>query len=35
MADLLDKATCRAPATLGEGCLSRYAPDEMSPEDGM
>ena len=35
MADPLDKATCRAPATLGEGCLSRYDPDEMSPEDGM
>ncbi|WP_459733459.1 hypothetical protein [Pseudomonas sp. MHK4] len=34
MADPLDKATSKAPATLGEGCLSRYDPDEMSPEDG-
>jgi hypothetical protein len=21
-------------ATLGEGCLSRYDPDDLSPEDG-
>ncbi|WP_225602298.1 hypothetical protein [Pseudomonas sp. PDM03] len=34
MADPLDKATSKAPATLGEGCLSRYDPDEMSAEDG-
>jgi hypothetical protein len=34
MADPLDKATSNAPATLGEGCLSRYDPDDMSPEDG-
>ncbi|TPG86326.1 hypothetical protein EAH74_05565 [Pseudomonas mandelii] len=34
MADPLDKATSRAPATLGEGCLSRYDPDDMKPEDG-
>ncbi|MEX3773510.1 hypothetical protein [Pseudomonas sp. MYb118] len=34
MADPLDKATSRAPATLGEGCLSRYDPDDLSPEDG-
>jgi hypothetical protein len=34
MADPLDKATSKAPSTLGEGCLSRYDPDEMSPEDG-
>lgn len=34
MADPLDKATSRAPATLGEGCLSRYDPDELSAEDG-
>lgn len=34
MADPLDKATSKAPATLGEGCLSRYDPDELSPEDG-
>ncbi|HJR29208.1 MAG TPA: hypothetical protein VJ889_10865 [Pseudomonas sp.] len=34
MADPLDKAVSRAPATLGEGCLSRYDPDDLSPEDG-
>lgn len=34
MADPLDKATSRAPATLGEGCLSRYDLDDMNPEDG-
>lgn len=34
MADPLDKATARAPATIGEGCLSRYDLQEMSPEDG-
>nr|WP_180205199.1 hypothetical protein [Pseudomonas sp. SbOxS1]NYU05224.1 hypothetical protein [Pseudomonas sp. SbOxS1] len=34
MADPLDKATSKAPATLGEGCLSRYDPDELSPDDG-
>jgi hypothetical protein len=34
MADPLDKATSRAPATLGEGCLSRYDPDELGAEDG-
>jgi hypothetical protein len=34
MADPRDKATSKAPATLGEGCLSRYDPDDMSPEDG-
>ncbi|HCS42455.1 MAG TPA: hypothetical protein DIW52_06450 [Pseudomonas sp.] len=34
MADPFDKATSRAPATLGEGCLSRYDPDDLSAEDG-
>jgi len=34
MTDPLDKATSSAPPTLGEGCLSRYDPDAMSPEDG-
>jgi len=34
MSDPLDKATSKAPATLGEGCLSRYDPDDLSPEDG-
>jgi len=34
MTDPLDKATSKAPATLGEGCLSRYDPDDLGPEDG-
>lgn len=34
MADPLDKATSKAPATVGEGCLSRYDPDDMGPDDG-
>ena len=34
MTDPLDKATSSAPATLGEGCLSRYDPHALSPEDG-
>lgn len=34
MTDPLDKATSKAPATLGEGCLSRYDPEELGPEDG-
>jgi hypothetical protein len=34
MTDPLDKATSKAPATLGEGCLSRYDPEDMSPKDG-
>lgn len=34
MTDPLDKATAKAPATLGEGCLSRYDPDALGPEDG-
>ncbi|MBV4476386.1 hypothetical protein [Pseudomonas botevensis] len=34
MTDPLDKATSRAPATLGEGCLSRYDPQDMDEEDG-
>ena len=34
MSDPLDKATSRAPATLGEGCLSRYGPEALSGEDG-
>lgn len=34
MADPLDKAVARAPATLGEGCLSRYDPDDLGPDDG-
>jgi hypothetical protein len=34
MTDPLDKATARAPATVGEGCLSRYDPEALGPEDG-
>ena len=34
MTDLLDKATSTPPPTLGEGCLSRYDPQALSPEDG-
>ena len=34
MAHPTDKATSHAPPTLGEGCLSRYDPDALSPEDG-
>lgn len=34
MSDPLDKATSQAPATLGEGCLSRYDPDDLDAEDG-
>ncbi|WP_426206278.1 hypothetical protein [Pseudomonas sp. TWP3-1] len=34
MTDPLDKATSKAPATLGEGCLSRYDPQDMTPDDG-
>ena len=34
MSDPLDKATSKAPATLGEGCLSRYDPDALDSGDG-
>lgn len=34
MSDPLDKATSAAPPVIGEGCLSRYDPDALSPEDG-
>ena len=34
MADPLDKATSKAPPTLGEGCLSRYDPEALDSEDG-
>ncbi|MDD1015342.1 hypothetical protein [Pseudomonas rubra] len=34
MADPLDKATSKAPPTLGEGCLSRYDPDALGGDDG-
>jgi len=34
MADPLNKATSKAPPTVGEGCLGRYDIDELTPEDG-
>ncbi|MEB0039022.1 MULTISPECIES: hypothetical protein [unclassified Pseudomonas] len=34
MTDPLDKATSNAPPTLGEGCLSRYDPQALGPDDG-
>jgi len=34
MSDPLDRATSTAPATLGEGCLSRYDPDAMDEQTG-
>ncbi|MFJ3482254.1 hypothetical protein ACIPL1_02610 [Pseudomonas sp. NPDC090202] len=34
MTNPLDKATSKAPPTLGEGCLSRFDPDALSPDDG-
>ncbi|MDO9343747.1 MAG: hypothetical protein Q7T99_09730 [Pseudomonas sp.] len=34
MSDPLDKATSKSPATLGEGCLSRFDPDDLDSEDG-
>lgn len=34
MTDPLDKATSKAPPTQGEGCLSRYDVDALSPDDG-
>ena len=34
MTDPRDKATSKAPATLGEGCLSRFDPDALNAENG-
>lgn len=34
MSDPLDKATAKAPPTLGEGCVRRYDPEALSEEDG-
>ncbi|HEY0288490.1 MAG TPA: hypothetical protein VGC62_16005 [Pseudomonas sp.] len=34
MTNPLDKAVSHAPPTLGEGCLSRYDVDALTPEDG-
>jgi hypothetical protein len=34
MSNPFDKATSKAPPTIGEGCLGRYDIDTLSPEDG-
>lgn len=34
MSDPLDRATSKAPPTLGEGCVRRYDPEALSSEDG-
>jgi hypothetical protein len=34
MSDPLDKATSKAPPTLGEGCVRRYDPDALSEDYG-
>ncbi|MHA6494088.1 hypothetical protein ACX0MV_12700 [Pseudomonas borbori] len=34
MTDPLERATSKAPDTLGEGCVRRYDPDALKPEDG-
>ncbi|ARU89532.1 hypothetical protein [Pseudomonas sp. M30-35] len=34
MVDPLERAVSKAPETVGEGCLSRYDIDQLSPEDG-
>lgn len=34
MTDPLARGTSRPPATLGEGCVSRYDPDELTGENG-
>ena len=34
MTDPLEKATSKAPPTLGEGCVRRYDPDALSEEHG-
>lgn len=34
MSDPLDKATASPPPVIGEGCLSRYDPEALTPLDG-
>ncbi|MDH1265376.1 hypothetical protein [Pseudomonas sp. GD03944] len=34
MSDPLERATSKAPPTVGDGCVRRYDPDALSPEDG-
>ncbi|MFC5696567.1 hypothetical protein ACFPU0_13475 [Pseudomonas sp. GCM10022186] len=34
MADPRDRAASSPPPTLGEGCVRRYDPDELSEDNG-
>ncbi|MBD2836020.1 hypothetical protein ID144_03060 [Pseudomonas sp. JM0905a] len=34
MSDPRDRATSTPPPTLGEGCVRRYDPEELSEENG-
>jgi len=34
VSDPLDRATSKAPPTVGEGCVRRYDPEALSSEDG-
>ena len=34
MTDPRDRATSTPPPTLGEGCVRRYDPDELSEDNG-
>jgi hypothetical protein len=34
MQDPLARGSSRAPATLGEGCISRYDPDALNADNG-
>ncbi|MBA1272091.1 hypothetical protein G7026_01850 [Pseudomonas azotifigens] len=34
MSTPLDKATSQAPSTIGEGCVRRYDPEELSENHG-
>ena len=34
MHDPLARGSSRAPATLGEGCISRYDPQDLSADNG-
>ena len=34
MSDPRQRATASAPPTLGEGCVRRYDPEALGPEDG-
>jgi len=34
VSDPLDRATSKAPPTVGEGCVRRYDPEALGSEDG-